>query len=71
MNDYLVKKQQELNGNQNTNVRRKTLSTSYGRAYVSDDSAFVNILFIPSILTLIYLIFHFSWRIRISIISSS
>ena len=56
MNDYLVKKQQELNGNQNTNVRRKTLSTSYGRAYVSDDAAFVNILFIPSILTLIYLI---------------
>ena len=55
MNDYLVKKQQ-ANSNQNTNVRRKTLSTAIGRAFVNEETAYVNILFIPSILTLIYLI---------------
>jgi hypothetical protein len=58
MNDYIIKKQQELNSNQNTNVMRKTLSTDIGRAYSKEDDnhAFVNILFIPSILVLVYLI---------------
>ena len=57
MNNYLLKKQAE-NGNQNTNVMRKSLSTAVGRAYVNEnkDNAFVSILFIPSILTLMYLI---------------
>ena len=56
MNDYLVKKQTELNGNTNTNVRRKSLATNIGRAYVSDDNAYVNVLLLPTLLTLIYLI---------------
>ena len=58
MNDYLIKKQEELNGQTNSNVMRKSLSTAVGRAYVNNDNdnAFVNILFIPSILTLMYLI---------------
>lgn len=56
MNDYLVKKQTELNGNTNTNVRRKSLATNIGRAYVNDDNAYVNVLLLPTLLTLIYLI---------------
>lgn len=56
MNDYLVKKQQEKQGNQNTNVMRKTLSTEVGRAYAKEDNAFVNILFIPTLLTFVYLL---------------
>ena len=57
MNDYLIKKQDELNGNQNSNVMRKSLSTSVGRAYSKEDNqAYINILFIPSILALVYLI---------------
>ncbi|MBQ8891838.1 MAG: hypothetical protein IJ068_03125 [Bacilli bacterium] len=58
LNDYLVTKQMENAGNQNANIMKKTLSTSIGRAYASDesDNAFVNILFIPSIITFLYLI---------------
>lgn len=58
MNDYLLKKQQEQNNNQNTNVMRKSLSTSVGRAYAKEDNnnAFVSIMFLPSILVLGYLI---------------
>lgn len=56
MNDYLAKKQQEINGEQNTNVRRKNLATIPGMAYAKEDAAFVNILFIPSIITLVYLL---------------
>lgn len=58
MNDYLLKKEQDKNSNQNTNVMKKSLSTEIGRAYAKEDNegAFVNILFLPSILTLLYLI---------------
>ena len=57
MNDYLMKKQQERNSNQNTNVIRKSLATDIGRAYAKEDNnAFVNIMFLPSILVLGYLI---------------
>ena len=57
MNDYLIKKQEEKNSNQNTNVMRKTLATDIGRAYAKEDNnAFVNIMFLPSILALGYLI---------------
>ena len=58
LNDYLIKKQQELEGNENSIVMKKSLSTAVGRAYVGDnnDNAFVNILFIPSILVLLYFI---------------
>ena len=58
LNDYLVKKQKEREGNQNTNVLKKTLSTEIGRAYAKEENnnAFVNVLFIPTIITLIYLI---------------
>ena len=59
--DYLNKYLKELelkNGNQNTNVMRKSLSTSYGRAFQDkeDKAAFVNILFLPSIIALSYLV---------------
>ena len=57
MNDYLMKKQQEKSSNQNTNVIRKSLATDIGRAYAKEDNnAFVNIMFLPSILALGYLI---------------
>ena len=56
MNDYLVKKQQERKGNQNTSVKRKTLSTEVGRAYAQEDNAFVNVLFIPTLITFVYLL---------------
>ena len=58
LNDYLVKKQQEKSSQQNTNVMKKTLSTEIGRAYAHEDNnnAFVNILFIPSLITLVYLL---------------
>lgn len=56
MNDYLIKKQTELNGNSNTNVRRKSLATDIGRAFVNEDAAYVNVLLLPTLLTLIYLI---------------
>ena len=55
LSDYLKENEK---GNQNTNVLRKTLSTEIGRAFVDDNSenAFVNILFIPSIIVFIYII---------------
>ena len=58
LNDYLNKKKEEQSSNQNTNVMRKSLSTEIGRAYAKEDNenAFVNIMFIPSILALVYLI---------------
>ena len=57
MNDYLIKKQEERSSNQNTNVMRKSLATDIGRAYAKEDNnAFVNIMFLPSILALGYLI---------------
>lgn len=57
MNNYLVKKQEELSGNENSLVMKKSLSTAVGRAYSKEDNdAFISILFIPSLLTLIYLI---------------
>ena len=56
LNDYLVKKQQEKQGNQNTNVRRKTLSTPVGRAYANDEAAFVNVLLLPTLITFVYLL---------------
>ena len=58
LNDYLNKKKEEQSSNQNTNVMRKSLSTEIGRAYAKEDkeNAFVNILFIPSLLALGYLI---------------
>ena len=67
LNDYLLKKQQEKNNNQNTNVMRKTLATDIGRAYAKEDndSAFVNILFLPSLITLGYLI---GWMIYLFIV---
>ena len=55
MNDYLVKKQVELNGSQNTNVRRKSLATAPGASLAREDSAFVNILFLPTLFAFIYL----------------
>lgn len=63
MNDYLNKKEQEKAGNQNTTVRRKTLSTSIGMAFSQDDAAFVNILFIPSIMALVFLLVLFTYTI--------
>ncbi len=57
MNNYLIKKMQEQSGNENSITMRKSLSTAVGRAYAKEDSdAFVNILFIPSIIALVYLI---------------
>jgi len=55
MHDYLNMKEQETNNNQNSNVIKKSLSTSVGRAYAKEDSnAYVSILFIPSVLVLVY-----------------
>ena len=51
LNNYLVKKRQEAVSNQNTNVRRKTLATDIGRAFVNDESAYVKVLFIPTLIT--------------------
>ena len=58
LNDYIIKKQEQISGNQNSNVIKKSLSTEIGRAYVGDEknNAYVNVLFIPSIITLAYLI---------------
>lgn len=57
LNDYLVKKQQEANGQENSIVMRKSKSTPAGRALaVEENAAFVGILFIPTLITLIYLI---------------
>ena len=59
LNDYLENKKQEAG--RTTNLR-KTLASEAGRALSGfqiekqDNSAFVNILFIPSILALLYLI---------------
>ena len=51
LNNYLVKKRQEAVSNQNTNVRRKTLATDIGRAFVNDDNAYVKVLFLPTLIT--------------------
>lgn len=56
LNNYLVKKRQEAVSNQNTNVRRKTLATDIGRSFVSDESAYVKVLFIPTLITFTYLL---------------
>lgn len=56
LNDYLIQKQEEKLGNQNTNSFKKSLATDIGRAYSQEDNAFINILFIPSIITFCYLI---------------
>lgn len=56
MNDYLVKKQQEKIGNQNTNTIRKTLATDIGRAYSKEEAAFVNVLLLPTLITFVYLL---------------
>lgn len=56
MNDYLVKRQ-ELKGQQNGIVMKKSLSTPPGRAFANvEDAAYVNILLIPTILALVYLV---------------
>ena len=54
LNNYLVKKRQEAVSNQNTNVRRKTLATDIGRAFVNDDNAYVKVLFLPTLITFTY-----------------
>ena len=56
LNNYLVKKRQEAVSNQNTNVRRKTLATDIGRSFVSDESAYVKVLFIQTLITFTYLL---------------
>ena len=56
MTEYLNEKKQMESGNQNTNVRKKVLSTEIGRAFVNDEGAYVNILLIPSVITLLYFI---------------
>lgn len=56
LNNYLVKKRQEAVSNQNTNVRRKTLATDIGRSFVNDESAYVKVLFIPTLITFAYLL---------------
>lgn len=57
LNNYLVKKRQEAVSNQNTNVRRKTLATDIGRSFVNnDESAYVKVLFIPTLITFTYLL---------------
>ena len=56
LNNYLVKKRQEAVSNQNTNVRRKTLATDIGRLFVNDESAYVKVLFIPTLITFTYLL---------------
>ena len=57
MNDYIMQKRQAEASNQNTNVMRKNLSTPIGKAYANnDEKAFVNVLFIPAIVTFIYIL---------------
>ncbi len=67
LNDYLNRKHlEELEDKGNSNAIRKSLATAAGRAmagngrqFVStnnEDAAYVSILFIPSLLTLLYLI---------------
>ena len=58
LNDYLLQKQKEKNSNQNTNIMKKTLATDIGRAYAKEDNdfAFINILFLPSMIALGYII---------------
>ncbi len=58
LNDYLNKKKEELSINQNTIVKKKVLATEVGRALAKEDNenAFVNILFIPSMIALGYII---------------
>lgn len=57
MNNYLKNKELEKNGQENSIVMKKSLSTAVGRAYAKEENnAYINILFIPSILTLVYLI---------------
>lgn len=55
MNDYLAKVSGENKGNNKANVKVK--STAVGRALADKEAAYVNVLLIPSILTLLYLIF--------------
>ncbi len=57
LNKFLLKKKQD-SSNKVTKVMRKNLSTAVGEAYIEeiDSKAYVNILFIPSILVLFYLI---------------
>ena len=55
MNDYLVKVSGGNKGNNKANVKVK--ATAVGRALADKESAYVNVLLIPSILVLIYLIF--------------
>ncbi len=57
LNNYLVKKQQEKQSNQNNNSIRKSLATDIGRAFVDkNEAAFLQVLFIPSIIALTYLL---------------
>lgn len=61
MNNYLIEKEKEKNSNQNQNTFRKTLSTDVGRMYAKEDNAFINILFIPSLITFIYFVVLFMY----------
>lgn len=54
MNSYLVNK--NAAGKGNSNVRVYTKSTPIGRALADKEAAFANVLIIPSILVLIYLV---------------
>lgn len=56
LNNYLVKKAEQENSRENTVVKKKVLSTAVGRALVDrEQNAFINILFIPTIISFIYL----------------
>lgn len=55
MNDYLVKVSGGNKGTNKANVKVK--ATAVGRALADKEAAYVNVLLIPSILVLIYLIF--------------
>lgn len=56
LNDYLLQKQQETNANQNSNVKRKTKTTAIGQALANNEAAYISILYLPTLATLIYLI---------------
>ena len=55
LSNYLIKKGGESNGKEN--VRKYTKATAVGRAFSEQDNAFVNILVLPAIACLLYLVF--------------
>lgn len=59
LNNYIFKKNNEnaSNSQVSSNSYRLSKSTAIGRSFVDKEAAFVNVLLIPAVLVLIYLVF--------------